>query len=155
MSPAGLPSFPFSRAPVRCNETPKTPKTEDPCGFRLSRNPHPMWVPAFPDPTPCGFRDSRNPRAWVPAFPEPTPCGLRSFRNPRLWVPAFPEPTPCGLRSFRNPHPVGYGVSVTHTLCPMWVRGCLSSEPTYVESFIFRVSFSMVLLADGPRFLVF
>ena len=56
--------------------------------------------------------------------------------------------------SFRNPHPVGYGVSVTHTLCPMWVRGRPSSEPTNLWSFIFGVSFSGVVLAYGPRFLV-
>jgi len=35
---------------------------------------------------------------------------------------------------------------------PMWFP---STETTYAESFFFPVSFSLVVMADGPRFLMF
>ena len=52
-----------------------------------------------------------------------------SPRNPPAWVPAFPEPTPLATRGFGAINP---------------------PNPR-----VFGVSFSGVLLADGPRFWVF
>ena len=154
--------------------------THVPRGFRLCRNPR-----APPEPIAgvgSGFAGTHAPCRNPRPSPEPTPpvgsglAGTHALRrNPRrTWVPAVPEPTRGagthagrGFRLCRNPRPlpeptpdVGSGVAGTHVPCRNPRRAWVPALPEPTSRVlgthgVFRVSFSRVMLAYGPRFLVF